>query len=296
MIRRLLFAILLFCTTLPVWAQPLLSTDQPPRLVLAVVVDQLRYDYLTRFESDLDAGLKRLLSEGAVFTNAHYEAAPTMTAVGHSTFLTGATPSVSGIAGNGWYDRKEARSVQSITDSSMTPLGGGSGASPRRMLVSTVGDELKIAGKGGKVFGVSLKDRGAILPAGHMADGAFWMNNENGHFVSSNWYFPELPAWVSAFNAANPSDQYAGAQWLDLQLPAEAGQDLYRALDATPFSDQLVLDFSLELLRQEQLGTSGQTDLLAVSFSAMDYVGHGTGPDTLRMRDMVLSIDTKLGR
>jgi hypothetical protein len=150
-----------------------------------------------------------------------------------------------------------------------------------------------VAGKGGKVFGVSLKDRGAILPAGRTADGAFWL--VNGAFVSSSWYFPELPAWAIDFNAARPADEYAGARWLDVEMPAEPGPALYRALDATPFADQLVLDFALTLLREEQLGTDAQTDLLAVSFSAMDYVGHSTGPDTARMRDMVLTIDRKVG-
>lgn len=268
-------------------------SEQRPRLVLAIVVDQFRYDYLTRFGPELEGGLKRLLDEGAVFTNANYEAAPTMTAVGHSTILSGATPSISGIAGNTWYERSEGRNVHSITDDGVTPLGGGNGASPQRLLVSTIGDELKLAGKGGKVFGVSLKDRSAILPVGRSADGAFWI--VDGAFVSSSWYFPALPEWVSAFNAAKPADQFAGKQWLTLQLPAEPGVALYGALDATPFSDQMVLDFALRLMSEEQLGKDAQTDLLSVSFSAMDYVGHATGTETPQMRDMVLTVDQRIG-
>jgi predicted AlkP superfamily pyrophosphatase or phosphodiesterase len=293
MIRHRLVMLVLLFGTLNGLARPRQVADQRPTLVLAVVVDQMRYDYLTRFGAEFDEGLKRLLEEGAVFTNAHYGAAPTMTAVGHATILSGATPAVSGIVGNTWYERGEGRNVESITDDGVTPLGGGAGASPRRLAVSTIGDELKVAGKGGKVFGVSLKDRGAILPAGRTADGAFWL--VNGAFVSSSWYFPELPAWAIDFNAARPADEYAGARWLDVEMPAEPGPALYRALDATPFADQLVLDFALTLLREEQLGTDAQTDLLAVSFSAMDYVGHSTGPDTARMRDMVLTIDRKVG-
>lgn len=290
---RLLLAVLLLVGSTGLQAQLSPLSDERPALVLAVMVDQLRYDYLTRHGADFDAGLARLLKEGAVFTNANYEAAPTVTAVGHSTFLTGATPSVSGIAGNSWYSRKEGAAIQSITDNNVTPLGTPNGASPHRLRVSTVGDELKQSGHGGKVYGVSLKDRSAILPAGRAADGAFWL--VNGNFVSSSWYFPELPAWASAFNAARPADRFAGAEWMGTTLPATPGQELYRAIDSTPFADQLVLDFALHVLESEQLGRGDKTDLLAVSFSAMDYLGHATGPDTPQMREMVLSIDEKVG-
>lgn len=284
--------VLLLCgSTLQAQLSP--SADERPALVLAVMIDQLRYDYLTRHGADFDAGLARLLQEGAVFTNANYEAAPTVTAIGHSTFLSGATPSVSGIAGNSWYSRAERKPVQSITDDAVTPFGALNGASPWRLRVSTVGDELKQSGHGGKVYGVSLKDRSAILPAGRAADGAFWL--VNGQFVSSSWYFPELPAWATVFNVAAPADRYAGAEWMGTTLPATPGAELYRALDSTPFADQLVLDFALHLLASEQLGTGDRTDLLAVSFSAMDYLGHATGPDTPQMREMVLSIDAKVG-
>lgn len=294
MIRHLLCVVSLSFVSMLAYAQAPQLSEQRPRLVLLIVVDQFRYDYLSRFGPELNGGLKRLLNEGAVFTNANYEAAPTMTAVGHSTILSGATPSVSGIAGNSWYERSEGRSIESITDDGVTPLGGGKGASPHRLQVSTIGDELKLAGKGGKVFGVSLKDRSAILPAGRSADGAFWIGDD-GSFVSSSWYFPALPEWVSAFNAEKPADQFAGRQWLTLQLPVEPGAALYGALDATPFSDQMVLDFALRLMSEEQLGKDQQTDLLSVSFSAMDYVGHATGTETPQMHGMVLSVDQHIG-
>ena len=270
--------------------------DGRPTLVLAIVVDQMRYDYLSRFEAEFTGGLKRLLDEGAVFTNANYEAAPTVTAVGHSTILSGATPSVSGIAGNTWYERREGKNVQSITDENVMPLGGGAGGSPHRLAVSTIGDEIKISGKGGKVYGVSLKDRSAILPGGRSADGAFWFDGDTGNFVSSSWYFPALPAWAAEFNAAKHADAYAGREWLGTQLAATPGEELYGAIDATPFADQLVLDFALTVMEAEQLGVDAQTDVLSVSFSAMDYVGNATGPDTSQMHDMVLTIDTKVGQ
>jgi predicted AlkP superfamily pyrophosphatase or phosphodiesterase len=281
---------------LPLSAQaqsPLLSAERPT-LVLAIVVDQMRYDYLTRFGAEFDGGLKRLVEEGAVFTNANYEAAPTVTAVGHSTILSGATPSVSGIASNGWYERGEGRNVQSITDAEVRPLGGGAGASPKRLLVSTIGDELKVSDKGGKVYGVSLKDRSAILPAGRMADGAFWFDGMSGNFVSSSWYFAELPAWANEFNAAKHADTFAGRAWGGATMPA-AGAELYGEIDASPFADQLVLDFALTVLEAEELGTDTQTDVLSVSFSAMDYVGHASGPDTPLIREMALAIDARVG-
>jgi predicted AlkP superfamily pyrophosphatase or phosphodiesterase len=272
---------------------PQLSAERP-KLVLAIVVDQMRYDYLSRFGAEFDSGLKRLIEEGAVFTNANYEAAPTVTAIGHATILTGATPSISGIAGNVWYERSEGRNVQSVTDTDALPLGGGAGASPKRLLVSTIGDELKISGKGGKVYGVSLKDRSAILPAGRMADGAFWFDAKSGNFVSSTWYFNALPAWAEEFNEARLADRFAGQRFGDVTMPA-AGEELYGEIDTSPFADQLVLDFALTVLEAEKLGTGSQTDLLSVSFSAMDYVGHGRGPDTPLIREMALAIDKRVG-
>src|SRR5579862_7962407 len=208
-----------------------LSAQSPtrPKLVLAIAVDQFRYDYLTRFRADYTGGFKTLLSQGAVFTNARYEHVPTVTAIGHSTFLSGATPSMSGIIGNEWFDRASGKKVTSVADASVQLLGGSEnplGSSPRRMLVSTLGDEMKIADPRTRVIGVSLKDRSAILPAGHMANGAFWFDNNSGNFVSSTYYFPDLPAWVKEFNGAHPADQYAGKEWNNKTFVA-AGPKLY---------------------------------------------------------------------
>src|SRR5690349_3238574 len=153
------------------------AVAKKPKLILAIVIDQFRYEYLTRYRAEYHAGFDRLLTKGAVFTNAQYIHFPTLTASGHSTFLSGATPSVSGIVANEWFDRLENRKVTSVTDTKAKPLGGleSEGASPRRLLVSTVGDELKLSNNGkSKVIGISLKDRAAILPAGHVADAAYW--------------------------------------------------------------------------------------------------------------------------
>lgn len=267
----------------------------PPKLVLAIVVDQFRYDYLTRFRGDYHAGLERLLTRGAVFTNARYAAYPTVTAVGHSTFLSGATPSMSGIVGNEWYDRETGKVVASVSDDSAKLLGAsGEGASPRRMLVSTVGDELKMARAGGKVIGISLKDRSAILPAGHMADGAYWFDPRAGTFVSSTFYFPELPAWVAAYNASRPADGFRGAHWLDHTLPADTS--VYAALEGSPFGNELVESFAERAIQAEKLGQRNVTDLLAVSFSANDYVGHAAGPDSPEVKEMSIQTDRVFGK
>ena len=271
------------------------AADGPPKLVLAIVVDQFRYDYLTRFRGDYKSGLKRLLTQGAVFANAEYEHYPTVTAVGHSTFLSGATPSMSGIIGNEWYERETGKTVTSVSDDSVKMLGAsGDGASPRRMLVSTVGDELKMAGGGGKVIGVSLKDRSAILPAGHMADGAYWFDPRAGSFVSSTYYFPDLPAWVAAYDAARPADQYRKAHWLDHTLPAD--NSVYAALEGSPFGNELVENFAERAIQAEKLGQRNVTDLLAVSFSANDYVGHAMGPDSPEVKEMSIQTDRVFGK
>jgi hypothetical protein len=281
------------------------------RLILLVAIDQFRYDYLTRFRADYQDGFKKLLTEGAVFTDANLEHYPTVTAIGHSTMLTGALPSVSGIVGNDWYDRASGTTVTSVSDSTVTGIGdpGVPGASPRRLLVSTVGDELRMASRvprgapdAPRVIGVSLKDRSAILPAGHAADAAYWWNTATGHFVTSSYYMRELPSWVAAFNARNPSDAWAGQLWTLLsppgsnkRLPGEKGAGLYQAVYSSPFGSELLVAFVKEALEREQLGRRGVTDLLTVSFSSNDAVGHNYGPDSPEVRDIAIRTDRFLG-
>ena len=266
-----------------------------PKLVVAIVVDQFRYDYLTRFRADFTGGLKRLLEQGAIFTNAHYDAAPTVTSVGHSTFLSGAMPAKSGIISNIWWDSAEGKQVTSVSDEKTRLLGGdGAGSSPARLLVTTIGDELKSSAKGGKVIGISLKDRSAILPAGKKADGAYWFDGRTGNFVSSTYYFAELPAWVRDFNATRPADRFAGLEWLGHKMPAGGGS-LYNAIDAAPFGDELLQALAIRALAAENLGTGPKTDLLAISYSSVDYVGHRDGPDSPEIHDMVKRVDLLIG-
>lgn len=287
-------------TALAVLACPGLFAAIPkkPKLVVAIVVDQFRYDYLTRFGGEYTGGFRRLLGSGAVFTSARYEHFPTVTAIGHSTILTGATPSISGIVGNDWYDREEGRNVTSVSDAAARELGGsgGGGASPRRLLVSTVGDELKMADAGrSRVIGISLKDRSAILPAGRMADGAFWFDARNGAFVSSTFYFAELPGWVAEFNAGHPADRYKGARWLQYTLP-DTPAKLYPAIVSSPFGNELVEALAERAVDAAQLGRRETTDLLAVSFSSNDYVGHRFGPDSPEVHEISLATDRVLDK
>src|SRR5580658_3491699 len=192
-----------------------LGAQQQPKLVVAIVIDQFRYDYLTRFHSEYTGGFKRFFEHGATFTNARFEHVPTVTAIGHSTFLSGATPALSGIIGNEWWDSASKKRVTSVSDGETSLLGStGEGSSPNRLLQSTLGDEMKMSGKGGKVVGVSIKDRAAILPSGHMADGAYWFDGKAGNFVSSTYYFDALPGWVAQFNGSRPADKYVGKEWM----------------------------------------------------------------------------------
>ena len=278
----------------PGHAQPQPKISEP-KLVLAIVIDQFRYDYLTRFRSEYTGGLKRLLDQGADFTNARYQHVPTVTAVGHSTFLTGATPSLSGIIGNEWWDRTTGAAVTSVSDPQTQLLGAsGAGSSPRRLLQSTVGDELKNSGKGGKVIGVSMKDRAAILPAGHTADGAYWFDSPSGNFVSSTYYFAALPTWVQEFNTGHPSNAFASKEWLLHKMPA-SGADLNNAIQNTPYINELIQKFALRALAAERLGTPAKVDVLTVSFSGNDYVGHRYGPDSAEVRDAARRVDVLIG-
>lgn len=300
------FAALLFCASLAGIAAP--TARQRPKLVLAIVVDQFRYDYLTRFRGDYNAGLDRLLKDGAVFTHANLIHFPSVTAVGHSTILTGAMPSCSGIVANEWYDRATGKTVTSVSDDGTRLLaaGGRSGSSPRRLMVDTVGDGMKMTWDGkARVIGISLKDRGAILIAGHKADAAYWLDTETGAFTSSTYYFPKPPAWVAEFDNEKPADRFAGAQWRPLapgvdsftrKMPEAAGRALYNAIDASPYGNELLEAFAERAFEAEQLGRHEGTDLLAISFSSNDYVGHQVGPDAPEVRDMSIRTDRLLGK
>ena len=276
-----------------------------PKLVVLIVVDQFRYDYLTRFRDDYQGGFAKMLNTGAVFTNAHYEHMPTVTAVGHSITLTGAMPALSGIVGNEWYDRTAGKQVTSVSDSRFTTLGSPDrgAASPHQLLVSTVGDELKMSGKGRKVIGISMKDRSAILPAGHMANAAYWWDAATGNFVTSTYYVSALPPWVDAYNKERSVDRFAGQKWTSLDgkqafatMPAAVGKAYYDAVYSSAFGNEVLESFAESAVSSERLGQNGGTDLLSVSFSSNDSVGHKVGRTVPAMRDMSVRTDRLLGK
>jgi predicted AlkP superfamily pyrophosphatase or phosphodiesterase len=283
---------------------------EPPRLVLLIVVDQMRYDYLPRFGDAFTGGLHELMEQGAVFTNANLDHYPSVTAVGHATTLTGAPPSVSGIVGNDWYDRSERKNVTSVEDDATTLLGAGEparpGSSPHRLMVSTVGDELKMTGRGARVIGLSLKDRAAILPAGRMADVALWWDTKTGAFVTSTWYGRALPAWVAEFNGRRPADAWLGKEWralsaagapgdLFVRLPDSPGPGYYGRVYASAFGNDLLEQLAEAALAGAHLGEDDATDVLTVSFSCNDAVGHARGPNSPEVRDITVRTDLAIG-
>lgn len=308
--RRTILAI-----TLPLLLQLSRSqaAENPPRpkLVVGIIIDQFRYDYLTRFRADYHGGLDQLLTQGADYTNAFYTQVPTVTAVGHSIFMSGAMPAVSGIVGNSWYDRNESKIVTSVCDWDEKNVGGhqeteaarctdSDPASPRRLIVSTIGDELRTANSESKVIGISIKARGAILPSGHRAAGAYWFDDVSGNFVTSTFYMSNLPSWAQEFNERKLPAEYIKRKWEhfpEWSFDSSKGSSIpYDKLPASPWGNELIERFAEDAITGEQLGQRGPTDLLTVSFSSNDYVGHRVGPDAPEVRDMSIRTDQLLAK
>ena len=287
------------------------ASPAKPKLVVGIIIDQFRYDYLTRFRSEYHGGLDQLMTRGADFTNAFYAQVPTVTAVGHSIFMSGAMPAVSGIVSNSWYDREEGKVVTSVCDWNVKTIGGhqeekgakctdADPASPKRLLVTTLGDELRDAHPDSKVIGVSIKARGAILSSGHRAAGAFWFDDVSGNFVTSSFYMDNLPAWADEFNNQKLPAKYVEQKWDGFpswKFEASAGSRTpYAKLPASPWGNELIEGFAEKAITGEQLGQRGATDLITISFSSNDYVGHAVGPDAPEVRDMSIRTDQLLGK
>ena len=359
-LKKIFLLALTALVAIPALAQKAGQPVPRPKLVVGIVVDQMRYDYLYRYWSKYGTGgFRRLLGQGFSFESCHYNYVPTYTGPGHASIYTGATPSVNGIIGNNWFERESGRDTYVTEDKTVQGVGGSGAAgqmSPRYLLSTTLGDELRQATNfQSKVIGLSMKDRGSILPAGHAATAAYWYDGTNGAFITSTFYAAQLPAWVAAFNQQGRAAQYLSQPWETLlplaqytestpdnvawespyrgetapvfphdlprlsaappaavkALQAAAGEtspkpgpaaappaaqnlDLIRS---TPFGNSLTADFALETLRAEQLGQRpGITDLLAVSFSSTDYVGHQFGPNSIEAEDTYLRLDRDLAR
>ena len=303
-----------------------------PKLVVGIVVDQMRYDYLTRFYDHFgNDGFKRLVEEGFNCKNNHFNYAPTSTGPGHTSVYTGSTPSVHGIIGNNWYDKELDADVYCASDNSYTSIGTTSNAgqmSPHRMTVTTITDELRLNNQmRGKTIAIALKDRGAVLPGGHTANAAYWFHGANeGKWITSSYYMEQLPKWVIDFNSSGKAQSYKKA-WntlKDIKEYKESGTDdnAYEGLfegetsptfphsttallnktqdfdiiKETPFGNSLTADFAIEALKQEGLGKDEITDFLAVSFSSTDYVGHMYGVNSKEIQDTYLRLDEDLAR
>jgi predicted AlkP superfamily pyrophosphatase or phosphodiesterase len=309
-------------------ATPASSTLQRPKLVVGIVVDQMRWDYLYRYYNRFsEGGFKRLLGEGFRCENTTINYLPSATAVGHSSIFTGSVPAIHGIAGNDWVDQLTGKPKYCVGDSSVNSVGSTSEEgrmSPRNLLSSTVTDELLLATNfKAKVIGVSLKDRAAILPAGHSPTGAYWFDDANSNFITSTYYMQQLPAWVKEFNDKKEPEKLMSTPWTTLypietytqstadNTPWEgkfAGEttttfphnltQLYKnrpvTLRSTPYGNTLTLDFAKAAIDANKLGNNGTTDFLTINCASTDYVGHMFGLNAIETEDVYLRLDKDL--
>ena len=303
-----------------------------PKLVVGIIVDQMRYDYLTRFWNHYgNGGFKRLIGEGFNCKNHHFNYAPTSTGPGHASVYTGATPSSHGIIGNNWYDKETDEWVYCASDNNYKTVGNDSEdgqMSPHRMMTSTITDQLRLHTQmKGKTIAVALKDRGAVLPGGHTANAAYWFQGDDvGQWISSSYYMDVLPNWVNDFNVSGKAKEYKRT-WdtlKDIDLYVESGPDNsvyesvfedeaapvfphstpnllsktkdFEIIKYTPYGNSLTLDFALAALNNENLGEDADTDFLAISFSSTDYIGHKFGVNSKEVQDAYLRLDLDLER
>jgi predicted AlkP superfamily pyrophosphatase or phosphodiesterase len=299
-----------------------------PKLVVGIVVDQMRWDYLYRYyDRYSEGGFKRLLREGFSFENTMINYIPSYTAVGHSTIYTGSVPSIHGIAGNTWYDFRSEKQVYCTDDSTVQGVGATTEAgkmSPRNLLVTTITDELRLATNlRSKVVGISLKDRASILPAGHDPTAAFWLDDASGNFITSTYYMKELPAWVNDFNSSKPVEKLLAGGWntllpldeytqssadneswegtvpgalqpvfpIDVQKAYQLSHYTFRL---TPFGNTLTLRFAEAAVKGYQLGQGTSTDFLTINCASTDYAGHLTGVNSVEIEDVYLRLDRDL--
>jgi len=307
-------------------AAPAASTTlDRPKLVVGLVVDQMRWDYLYRYyDRYVEGGFKRMINEGFSAENTYIPYTPTYTAVGHTSIYTGSVPAITGIIGNNWFDPQTKKGVYCTDDSTVTGVGANNAAgkmSPKNLLSSTITDELRLATNfRGKVIGLSLKDRGSILPAGHTPTGAYWYDGETGNWITSTWYMNQLPAWVQQYNEKKMANKYYDMNWNTLYpistytqstadnkdyegvtrgeetptfphpLKLYAGKN-YDMIRSTPYGNTITLDLAKVAINAEGLGKDNITDFLAVSCSSTDYVGHQYGPNSIEAEDTYLRLD-----
>lgn len=333
MLRKISIATAVIVSVTAINAQKIKNSRlERPKLVVGLVVDQMRWDYLYRYYNKYgNDGFKRLLNTGYSLNNVHIPYVPTVTALGHTCIYTGSVPAIHGIAGNDWTDKETGKNVYCTTDESVTPVGTTNtkvgSHSPKNLWSTTISDELRMATNfQGKVIGVSLKDRASILPAGHTPNGAFWFDDSTGDFITSSWYMNDLPQWVKTFNAqkmpeklvANgwstllPIDQYTesspdNSAWEGLLGSAKTPVFPYSNLASdykdkkdniryTPFGNTLTLKLAEAAVEGEKLGSDDVVDMLAVNLASTDYAGHKFGPNSIEVEDVYLRLDQDLAQ
>ena len=308
------------------------TVSQPlkqPKLIIGIVVDQMRHDYIYRYWNKFgNAGFKKIINEGYFYKNAHYNYVPTFTGPGHASIYTGTTPTTHGIIANDWWVKDSSKMMYCTDDKTVQSVGSKSKAglmSPKNLLTTTVGDEMKIASNmRSKVFSVSLKDRSSILPAGHAANAAFWFDGTVGKFISSTHYVKQLPTWLNDFNNLELAKNYLLKGWNTLYPLADYTESIsdknnyemapnkkdtaifpydykkqldknnFEIIRATPYGNTITKDLALACLKAEQLGKGKETDMLCISFSSTDYVGHSYGPRSVEIEDVYLRLDKDL--
>lgn len=327
----LLFVVFLCFLSLDAQTPKQSSIDnEKPKLVVGIVVDQMRYDYITRFWDKYgQEGFKRLMNEGYSFKNNHFNYIPTYTAPGHASVFTGTTPQNHGIIGNGWYNKFEKKEVYNAGDDSVESVGTSTDAgkmSPHRMIATTVADENRLFTQmRGKTIGIGMKDRGAILPAGHTANAAYWFQGrDEGKWITSTFYMENLPNWVNEFNNSGKAASYLKT-WNtlgDIATYSESGPDLtdfeegfdgqttfpyeldelateknkFERVKISPFGNTLTTDFAIAAMKAEELGKDDFTDFLTISYSSTDYIGHNFGVNSKEIQDTYLRLDLDLAR
>ena len=279
-----------------------------PNLVVAIVVDQMKYEYVDRFWNDYSSnGFKKLVNNGVFCRNTHYNFIPTYTGPGHASIFTGTTPSVHGIIGNNWYNRADFSPIYCAGDWKSRTIclckkpheksnPGNGKMSPNLLLCNTVGDQLKLKDSLSKVFGISIKDRGAILSTGFLADGAYWLNN-NSQWITSSFYKNSIPKWVAQFHSEFPISSYMdkwNGEKFNYDLKKELKENGASSIKSTPRGNDYTLDFSKQLIINEKLGLDQHSDLLVISFSSTDYVGHKYGPDAEEVKSIYLKLDQNI--
>ena len=307
---------------------PFIFLGQTPKVIVGIVVDQMCYDYLYRFQHHFSTdGFNRFLNRGVNCRNTNYNYVPTYTGPGHASIYTGTTPYNHGIVANEWYDRTKAKGVNCVSDPSVQAVGNASSAygqvSPHHLETMTITDQLKFTYPASKVFSISIKDRSAALPGGHLSDGSYWFDYSSGKFITSTFYMDQLPSWVQTFNEQKNADTYL-ADWELLNTPSSYSRSIdnspyevtikgaktptfpyaftsfakgnYSQFTITPFANTLLTDFALELIQGEGVGKNDATDMLCISYSTPDIAGHTFGPYSLEIEDIYARLDLELAK